>query len=159
MHTIVQYVGVNIPSSNHIAPSQTFGQSYYSKAHRAQSTTTALANQNRFISPARVESPYARAKHPDTPLIFHANGGVGKLAVMKESKADVIGLDWETSFAEARAVFGPDRVLQGNMDPMYLFASEVRCTQREWRVSDMEKKEKEKTSSQSPPRLVCIHDP
>jgi uroporphyrinogen-III decarboxylase len=24
--------------------------------------------------------------------------------------------------AEARAILGPDRVLQGNMDPMYLFA-------------------------------------
>ena len=25
--------------------------------------------------------------------------------------------------SEARAILGPDRVLQGNMDPMYLFAS------------------------------------
>ena len=70
-----------------------------------------------------------KAKYPDTPLIFHANGGVGKLEVMKSSKADVIGLDWETNMAEARAVFGPDRVLQGNMDPMYLFAPEERIRQ------------------------------
>jgi uroporphyrinogen decarboxylase len=48
-----------------------------------------------------------RAKYPNTPLIFHANGG------------------WETDMAEARAIM-PDRVLQGNMDPMYLFASEDR---------------------------------
>ena len=27
---------------------------------------------------------------------------------------------------EARAVLGPDRVLQGNMDPMYLFADKQR---------------------------------
>jgi uroporphyrinogen decarboxylase len=68
-----------------------------------------------------------KAKHPDVPLIFHANGGVGKLEGMKEGcTADVIGLDWSTSMAEARAVFGPDRVLQGNVDPMYLFASEER---------------------------------
>lgn len=70
-----------------------------------------------------------KAKYPDVPLIFHANGGVGKLDIMKESKADVIGLDWSTSMAEARSVFGPDRVLQGNMDPMYLFASEERIRQ------------------------------
>jgi uroporphyrinogen decarboxylase len=63
-----------------------------------------------------------KAKYPDTPLIFHANGGVGKLHGLKQSSADVIGLDWNTSMAEARAILGPDRVLQGNMDPMYLFA-------------------------------------
>lgn len=70
-----------------------------------------------------------KAKYPDTPLIFHANGGVGKLEAMKDSKADVIGLDWSTSMAEARAVLGPERVLQGNMDPMYLFAGEERIRQ------------------------------
>jgi len=70
-----------------------------------------------------------KAKYPDTPLIFHANGGVGKLEAMKDSKADVIGLDWSTNMAEARDVLGPERVLQGNMDPMYLFASEERIRQ------------------------------
>ena len=67
-----------------------------------------------------------KARYPQTPLIFHANGGVGKLETLKESSADVIGLDWSTSMAEARNIFGPDRVLQGNMDPMYLFADEGR---------------------------------
>ena len=67
-----------------------------------------------------------KAKHPDVPLIFHANGGVGKLSGLKASSADVIGLDWNTSMAEAREVLGPDRVLQGNMDPMYLFAGRER---------------------------------
>jgi len=70
-----------------------------------------------------------KAKHPNTPLIFHANGAVGKLHLIKSSVADVIGLDWNTDMAQARAVFGPDRVLQGNMDPMYLFASEERIRQ------------------------------
>lgn len=72
---------------------------------------------------------YVKARHPDTPLIFHANGGVGKLELMKDCSADVIGLDWNTSMAEARAVMGPDRVLQGNVDPMYLFAPEERIRQ------------------------------
>ena len=66
---------------------------------------------------------YVKERHPETPLIFHANGGVGKLHELKKSTADVIGLDWNTSMSEARAILGPDRVLQGNMDPMYLFAS------------------------------------
>lgn len=67
-----------------------------------------------------------KAKYPDVPLILHANGGVGKLEIMTASTADVIGLDWSTDMADARRIFGPDRVLQGNMDPMYLFADEGR---------------------------------
>lgn len=50
---------------------------------------------------------------------------MGKLHRMAESTADVLGLDWSTDMAEARAVLGPDRVLQGNVDPAVLFASEV----------------------------------
>lgn len=64
-----------------------------------------------------------RKTNPDTPLIFHANGGVGKLADVRGTAADVIGLDWNTSLAEARAEC-PDRVLQGNVDPMALFGTE-----------------------------------
>ena len=67
-----------------------------------------------------------KAKYPDTPLIFHANGGVGKLEGLKRSSADVVGLDWNTSMSEARRVLGPDRVVQGNVDPMYLFAGKKR---------------------------------
>ena len=46
---------------------------------------------------------------------------------MAASTADVLGLDWSTDMAEARSVLGHDRVLQGNVDPAVLFASEVSC--------------------------------
>ena len=45
------------------------------------------------------------------------SGGVGKLEAMKDSKADVIGLDWSTNMAEARDVLGPERVLQETWTP------------------------------------------
>jgi uroporphyrinogen decarboxylase len=64
-----------------------------------------------------------RKTHPNTPLIFHANGGVGKLSNLKSCSADVIGLDWATDMHEARAAF-PGTVLQGNVDPMVLFGTE-----------------------------------
>lgn len=63
--------------------------------------------------------------HQQAVLRGNATAGVGKLQRMAESTADVLGLDWSTDMAEARAVLGPDRVLQGNMDPAVLFASEV----------------------------------
>ncbi|CAG9461665.1 unnamed protein product [Pedinophyceae sp. YPF-701] len=65
-----------------------------------------------------------RARHPEVPIILHANGGTGKLSIIDEaSSADVLGLDWATSMAEARAAM-PARALQGNVDPMVLFGTE-----------------------------------
>jgi len=85
------------------------------------------------LSPAQFAEfslPYAekvtagiRARHPDTPIIFHANGGTGKLPLLASCTADVVGLDWNTRMADARAAM-PGRTLQGNVDPMALFGTE-----------------------------------
>lgn len=53
-----------------------------------------------------------KEKYPEVPLIFHANGGVGKLAELGEVRCDVLGLDWSTNMGEARAKLGADKVLQ-----------------------------------------------
>lgn len=53
-----------------------------------------------------------RAKYPHVPLIFHANGGTGKLRQMAGSSADVLGLDWACTMADARQALGADRTLQ-----------------------------------------------
>ncbi|CAI5523509.1 unnamed protein product [Closterium sp. Naga37s-1] len=82
---------------------------------------------------AEFSLPYAerivqrvRQLHPHTPLIFHGNGGTGKLHLVQQGcSADVVGLDWGTDMAEARRVFGSDTVLQGNVDPMVLFGPEA----------------------------------
>ena len=66
-----------------------------------------------------------RAARPGVPLILHANGGTGKLGLLAGTAADVVGLDWGTSLADARAALGPARVLAGNVDPMELFGGEV----------------------------------
>lgn len=65
-----------------------------------------------------------KARYPSTPLIFHANGGTGKLDLIKSSKADVIGIDWATDMAQARSLFGAGTTIQGNVDPMILFGTE-----------------------------------
>jgi uroporphyrinogen decarboxylase len=80
---------------------------------------------------AEFSLPYAekvmaivRAKHPSVPLIFHGNGGTGKESVMKQSTADVLGLDWACDMAIARQLYGADRTLQGNVDPTVFFGTE-----------------------------------
>jgi uroporphyrinogen decarboxylase len=66
-----------------------------------------------------------RARHPNVPLIFHANGGSGKHSMMSQCSADVLGLDWACTMANARAALGAQRTLQGNVDPMVLFGNEA----------------------------------
>ncbi len=79
---------------------------------------------------AEFSAPYAqriitsvKARYPDTPLIFHANGGTGKFGQMEAISGDVLGFDWATTMADARAHYGAEKVLQGNVDPMVLFGS------------------------------------
>jgi len=55
----------------------------------------------------------------DAPsIVFSLNGG-GKLDLLAESGADVVGLDWTVDVADARARLG-DTPVQGNLDPSYL---------------------------------------
>lgn len=82
---------------------------------------------HKLVMPSHKHALSGEHRRPASKALRTAEGaGVGKLQRMAESTADVLGLDWSTDMAEARAVLGPDRVLQGNMDPAVLFASEVR---------------------------------
>ncbi|CAM6026861.1 unnamed protein product [Sphagnum balticum] len=67
-----------------------------------------------------------KAQRPDVPLIFHANGGTGKLHIIAQRHHQdvVVGLDWATEMHQARSLFGDKAVLQGNVDPMILFGTE-----------------------------------
>jgi uroporphyrinogen decarboxylase len=44
------------------------------------------------------------------------------LGAMAEAGADVVGVDWRTTLRDARERVGPDRALQGNLDPAVCFA-------------------------------------
>ncbi len=43
---------------------------------------------------------------------------------ISEINCDTIGLDWTMDIAESRALIGPGKTLQGNMDPCLLYASD-----------------------------------
>jgi len=47
---------------------------------------------------------------------FFARKSIGKL------NCNTVGLDWTMDIAESRALVGPDKTLQGNMDPCLLYA-------------------------------------
>jgi uroporphyrinogen decarboxylase len=74
-----------------------------------------------------------KTERPDVPLMLYANGSGGLLERMAVTGADVIGLDWTVDMADARVRIagacvkaGMSRVpaVQGNLDPVVLFAPE-----------------------------------
>jgi uroporphyrinogen decarboxylase len=54
---------------------------------------------------------------------IHFGVGTGELlTAMGEAGADVVGVDWRTPLDVASVRIGPDRAVQGNLDPCALFA-------------------------------------
>lgn len=69
--------------------------------------------------------PYLRqivAAIKEVPVTLFAKGAWYALQNVSDSDANVIGLDWTIPPAYARTQLGPNRVVQGNLDPCYLYA-------------------------------------
>jgi uroporphyrinogen decarboxylase len=79
------------------------------------------ADYRRYVLPhsARVLGGLADA---GVPRIHFGVGTAVLLKAMGEAGADVVGVDWRTPLAEATTLIGPDRAVQGNLDPAILFA-------------------------------------
>lgn len=56
------------------------------------------------------------------PRIHFGVGTAVLLEAMGEAGADVVGVDWRTPLDDATRRIGPDRAVQGNLDPAILFA-------------------------------------
>jgi uroporphyrinogen decarboxylase len=70
------------------------------------------------------------------PRILFTKGGGGWLEAMADSGADALGVDWQTSIAAARRRVGDRVALQGNMDPMALFAPAAAIEREVGRILD-----------------------
>jgi uroporphyrinogen decarboxylase len=58
----------------------------------------------------------------DVPSIVFTKGGGQWLAEIAATGCTGVGLDWTTNLGKARALVGQNVALQGNLDPMVLFA-------------------------------------
>ncbi len=56
------------------------------------------------------------------PVIHFGTGTAALLELMRDAGGDVIGLDWRVDLAEAWRRLGPTVGVQGNLDPVALFA-------------------------------------
>jgi uroporphyrinogen decarboxylase len=64
----------------------------------------------------------ARLKPRGVPFIYFVNGAGPLLERMRCTGADVIGLDWRVDLVEARRRLGAEVAVQGNLDPVALYA-------------------------------------
>ncbi len=58
----------------------------------------------------------------DVPLIHFGTGTAGMLPLIKETGGDIIGVDWRIDIDEASRQLGNSVGIQGNLDPVVLFA-------------------------------------
>ena len=74
----------------------------------------------------RFAMPYTKAVidavTPGVPVINFSTGTAGALKKIRAAGGDVIGLDWRVSLDEGWAAVGHDVAVQGNLDPVALFA-------------------------------------
>lgn len=59
---------------------------------------------------------------PGVPVIHFGTGTASLLELMRDAGGDVIGLDWRVDLGEAWDRLGPRVGVQGNLDPVVLFA-------------------------------------
>ncbi len=59
---------------------------------------------------------------PNVPLIHFGTGTAGILSLIKEAGGDIIGVDWRIDIGQASQYLGPEVAIQGNLDPLVLFA-------------------------------------
>jgi uroporphyrinogen decarboxylase len=64
----------------------------------------------------------ARAQEAGVPVIHFGTNTAGMLDLIKAAGSDVVGVDWRIDLAKAWALLGDEVAVQGNFDPVTLFA-------------------------------------
>ena len=69
-------------------------------------------------------------KETGVPVIYFGTDSTTLLPSMYDTGAEVLGLDWRVPLDEGWRIVGHDRAVQGNLDPVSLFASWSEVKQR-----------------------------
>jgi uroporphyrinogen decarboxylase len=89
----------------------------------------------RFVLPHTTALVH-RLRHAGAPVIYFGTDTATLLTSMRETGADVIGLDWRVELRQAWQTIGHDYAVQGNLDPVVLFADERTVRQRAREILD-----------------------
>jgi uroporphyrinogen decarboxylase len=81
------------------------------------------ADYSRFVMPATRRIFDGLTERELAVPRIHFGVGTGELLrLMSDAGADVVGVDWRVPLSEARRRIGPDKAVQGNLDPALCLA-------------------------------------
>ncbi len=97
-------------------------------------------DERRTTNDEKVSDPSSFVLRPSSagspPVIYFGTDMSGMLPLLCQTGADVIGVDWRIQLDDAWAQLGPGLAVQGNLDPMTLFAPWPRIEQRAGAILD-----------------------
>lgn len=70
------------------------------------------------------------------PLIHFGTGNPALLPLQSQAGGDVIGADWRVRLDDAWEAIGPDRAIQGNLDPVVLLSNPAEIRRRAGEILD-----------------------
>jgi len=79
------------------------------------------ADYREYVLP-HVQRIVEQVKRPGVPFLMYGNGTGGLLELFEEAGVDIVSLDWRVDMAAARSRISPGIGVQGNLDPIALFA-------------------------------------
>ncbi|MCB0166715.1 MAG: uroporphyrinogen decarboxylase [Anaerolineae bacterium] len=80
------------------------------------------ADYQAYVKPYSQQAIQIAQSGSNVPLIHFGTGTAGILPLLKQAGGDVIGVDWRIDLTAADRQLGDDVALQGNLDPIVLFA-------------------------------------
>jgi len=80
-----------------------------------------VEDYRRYVLPRTTEL-IQRLQKTGAPIIYFGTDSTTLLPSMKETHADVLGLDWRVPLDQGWQMIGHDTAVQGNLDPVLLFA-------------------------------------
>ena len=80
------------------------------------------ADYREYVQP-HVRHILADVEKRGVPVIHFGTGTYHLLEAQREAGGTVLGLDWRTPIEEGWAKVGPDRAIQGNLDPIVLLST------------------------------------
>ena len=88
----------------------------------------------RFVLPSLQE--LRRELKPGVPVIYFGTGNPALLPSFAEVGSDCVGVDWRIPIDDAWAQIGPDRAVQGNLDPVVLLGPQETIRAEATRILD-----------------------
>jgi uroporphyrinogen decarboxylase len=80
-----------------------------------------VEDYRRYVLP-HVTGMVKQLQKTGAPIIYFGTDSATLIPAMKETGAEVIGLDWRIPIDEGWRRIGHERAVQGNLDPVLLFA-------------------------------------